>query len=74
MKVGEAVGLSAAAGYVGVMVGVGVQVATRTMIWAVGPTLPPVSFNCTVKRESPGGKACGALIGSQNCSVAIEFT
>lgn len=74
VMVGEAVGLGAAAGCVGVQVGVGVLVDTRTMICAVGPTLPPASVSCTVKRESPGGKACGALIASQNCAVAIGFT
>ena len=71
MTVGEAVELDVAGGCVGVLVAIGVQVDTRTMICAVGPTLPPASVSCAVKRESPGGKACGALIGSQNCPVAL---
>jgi hypothetical protein len=54
--VGVAVGCAAvgvAVGRGGVMVGVGVQVDTRTMICAVGPTLPPASVTWTVNSESP---------------------
>jgi len=69
-----AVAVGVAVGRVGVTVGVGVRVGTRTMICAVGPTFPPMSISCAVSSESPGGKACGALIRSQNCAVAAEFT
>jgi hypothetical protein len=60
VRVGVAVGV--AVGRVGVTLGVGVRVDTRTMICAVGPTFPPMSISCAVSSESPTGKACGALI------------
>ena len=46
--------------------GVGVGVATRKTICAVGPRLPAVSRSCTVRIDSPGGNNEVAEMKSQN--------
>lgn len=50
--------------------GVGVGVATRTTIWAVGPRLPLLSCSWTETSESPVGNSAVAETKSQNCTDA----
>ncbi len=53
--------------------GVGVGVATRTTICAVGPVLPITSRKRTVTSESPDGKSAVAATKSQNCTAAPKL-